>query len=115
MSRATPPPLKRPRSRGQLALLLNAGLCPGLGSWVAGHRAQGALQMLLAAAGVALVGVWFLTLARALARIMEQEPDMTDRIEFAIAGLAFFAASWLWGLLTALQVQRRERAEGARS
>jgi len=114
MSAVKPPPLKRPRSRGQLALLINAGLCPGLGSWIAGHRVQGALQVLLATAGVALAGVWVFTLAVALARVMEQEPDMTDRLEFALAGLALFAGAWLWGLLTAMRVLRRERAEDAR-
>ena len=49
----------------------------------------------------------------ALARVMERDPDMTDRLEFAVAGIAFFAGAWLWGLLTAWQVLRRERAEDA--
>jgi len=109
MSAGKPPPLPRARSRGQVALLLNAAVCPGLGSWIAGHRAQGAVQFLLAGVGLVLVCVWFVTLASGLTRVMSEEVDPFDRVEFAIAGLALFAGAWLWGLLTSMRVRRRER------
>ena len=112
MTRLPPnlPPHRPPRSPAHLAFLVNAGLCPGMGSWMLGRRVEGAAQFLLATSGFVLVCIWFITLAKAMTRILTENVDPWDRIEYAWFGLGVFAIAWLWGMWTGWRALQRERA-----
>ena len=95
---------------------------PGLGSWRAGWRISGALQMLLGAGGMGLslwwCG-WFLAEWSSAGKlpmlvIWENEgvlpPGYLRFLLVGLSGLGLFGVALLWGLFTSLLV----RAEAAR-
>ncbi len=49
---------------GWTALAINQGATPGLGSYLAGHRGVGLLQMALSVSGFIVIMVWFWELLR---------------------------------------------------
>jgi hypothetical protein len=104
-----PPPLPSRRNRATNSLILNIGFCPGLGSWMAGQRIVGALQMLLAVAGFVLVVAWFVLLVQDLLREFQSLPTRGNAAAFGWTGLALFGTAWGWSLLTGIQMVRAAR------
>src|SRR4051812_23285352 len=85
--------------------LVNQFATPGLGSLMGGRIIPGLGQLALAILGFVFVLVWFLQTMKqyySLAGDEFQNPSPVSYGHYALAGFLFFAASWLWSLLTSL-------------
>ena len=98
------------RSSGWTALVINLGATPGLGSYLAGHRWVGALQMVLAIYGFVTLMGWFWELFRgAWESLQAGDSFVWPPARGVILGVALFGAAWLWSLVTSLQIIRAFR------
>ena len=107
--------LRRPhgplsRSTARNAVLLNQCATPGLGSLLAGRRAAGLGQLLLAILGFLMVTGWFVLLALQLYNQLVNDEPPKSVAWLGEVGAAIFAAAWLWSLFTSLSVLREARA-----
>jgi hypothetical protein len=97
------PPLDR--ARAWWCLLINALVCPGLGTLLA--RRRGAWPQLALAWGgaiwmVADMGRFFL----AFVRLMQMPPDWSTYAQSGLGGLFLFVAGWIWAIISGLQILR---------
>ncbi len=92
-------PSSSPRTKAWTCLLVNAFVCPGLGSLM-GKRWSGIPQLILAWGG----GLWMIwTLVRYLHSYIQalgEPPPGGDYRDAALGGLCFFSAGWLWSVAT---------------
>jgi hypothetical protein len=90
--------------------LVNQFATPGLGSLMGGRIVAGLGQLLLALLGAGLFIFW-------IAKILQEEVNLAD-VEtpvsygkWGVAGACFFAASWLWSLLTSINLIREAQTQ----
>ena len=97
------------RVRAYVLVGLNLLALPGLGTFLAGQRISGLLQVVLAVAGFLLSARWF---SQFMTVVMNAEelPDL-EAIPFRLLaiGLAIAVAAWLWSLVSSLQILRAAR------
>jgi hypothetical protein len=94
-------------------VILNLFGTPGLGSFLAGWRWTGAVQILIAATGFCLVVAWFVQVATVAYRSMYGEVHEGDApsAKLALAGFGVFLLAWLWSAITSLFLLRSAPAE----
>lgn len=120
---STPPKLPLDPARAKACLWSNLAI-PGSGSWMAGWRVSGALQIVLAAGGLLLSlawGVWFLAeWARAgklpIFVIYDNggvlPPGYLKYLLIGLGGLGLFVVALGWAFLTSLLIcQEAKRHE----
>lgn len=96
------------RSTAWACLGTNLLILPGLGSLI-GRRRVGYLQILLAAAGLAMSFSYLATLLRTL--IDGGEWDGAWRaLGGAAAGVGVFGLGWIWALITSIQLIRQAKS-----
>lgn len=102
----------KPGSRvsGGNVLVLNLATTPGLGSFLAGRRWVGSLQMLIAVSGFGVLIFWFWDLARQSWELLQSgdtavKPDLR---KLASGGI-LFGGAWLWSLWTSISILRQQR------
>ncbi len=105
----TPPRCEPTTTRN--CLLLNLLILPGLGTVMAGGRLMGGLQIVLALTGFALTPVYFVTTARDWWRTGHFVCEFNHSLLWSMAGLGLFLIAWLWGLVSGLQIRRREHTK----
>ena len=76
---------------------------------MAGRRAAGIGQLLLAVAGFVMVLGWFVLLAMQIYNEMMNDARANSVAWLGEAGAVVFAAAWLWSLVTSLSVLREAR------
>jgi hypothetical protein len=88
--------------------LVNQLATPGLGSLMGGRILPGLGQLALAVIGFGFVMIWFLKLMKQYYSVADENYVASDvsYSSYAFAGFLFFAASWLWSLLTSLSIVR---------
>lgn len=91
--------------------LMNQFATPGLGSLMGGRIIAGLGQLLLALIGFALVLVWFLRTMKEYYGLMSGDVQEVSYSRYFLAGALFFAASWLWSLVTSLSLLRQAKKE----
>ena len=97
----------RSRSMGWTALAINLGATPGLGSYLAGHRWVGLLQMGLSVSGFIAILFWFWELVLGAWEGLQAGDSVSwPPSQGLIVGGALFGAAWLWSLVTSLQIFR---------
>jgi len=77
---------------------------------MAGRRAAGIGQLLLAVAGFVMVVGWFVLLALQTYEQLINDAQPKSVAWLGIAGAMTFVAAWLWSLVTSLSVLREARA-----
>ena len=110
----------RPLTRDTALVCSSANLtAPGLGTFVAGRRVTGALQLLLSVVGLALTtvcgGRFLLWAVANWTRLHHPQEDaglsvlleMWNAVRFALLGMFLFAASWAWAFLSSVIIMRR--------
>ncbi len=116
---APPPslPPKLPTRDDARACLWSNLAVPGLGSWRAGRRVSGALQLLLGATGVALSMAWFAWFLREwlesgrlpILTILDHNGQLPAGwlryLWVGLAGLGLFVFSLGWALFTSLCIR----------
>lgn len=97
-------PLSRPTARN--CALINQLATPGLGSLMAGHRAAGIGQLLIAVTGFALVLAWFVLNTAGVYNqfINDAEPKPVGWL--GELGALTFVVAWVWSLSTSFQITR---------
>lgn len=101
------PPKLHTRQQALNCVLLNQLVTPGFGSFLAGRRVVGCAQVLVAFAGFALMMIWFGWFFIEMFRTMRW-PHATPQVFWAgVTGVTLFVASWLWALVTSLQIWRK--------
>ncbi|MEN9735025.1 MAG: hypothetical protein RLZ45_3020 [Verrucomicrobiota bacterium] len=100
---------------GGNALILNLATTPGLGSFLAGRRWVGSMQMLMAVSGFVVLMLWFWDLARQFWDLL-QSSDTVVRPDTRqlMAGGILFGGAWLWSLWTSISILRQSK-DGAPS
>ena len=96
-------------------LLVNQCATPGLGSLMAGRRAAGIGQLLLAVAGFVMVVGWSVQQAIQTYNQIVNDAGTQSVVWLGEAGAAAFIAAWLWSLVTSLSVLREARANEPKS
>jgi hypothetical protein len=98
-------------SAARNCLLVNQFATPGLGSLMGGRVVAGLGQLALAIIGFGLVLFWFFKTMKQYYSLMGEEIITTNvsYARYAIAGFLFFAASWLWSLLTSFSIIRNAK------
>ncbi len=109
---SAPPSLSR--SKAWTCLLVNALLCPGLGSLMA-RRFSGFPQLLLALAGAGWMVVPLVQYFGAWLQHLELQPDWRPYANTLLGGLLLFVAAWAWSILTGLWVLHLARRPPRRS
>lgn len=91
--------------------LVNQFATPGLGSLMGGRIVAGTGQLLLALIGFALVVFWFLRTMQEYYSLLDSDASPVSYAKFGLAGVLFFAAAWLWSLLTSISLMRDAKAQ----
>jgi hypothetical protein len=89
-------------------LAVNLLVLPGAGSLMSGRKV-GWAQTALALAGFALTAVWLVSALAAWVRAGEITLEAGLDLRVGLAGIAVFAAAWLWSLATSVDAIRRAR------
>jgi hypothetical protein len=90
-------------------LLTNLVALPGLGSWLAGRRVTGTLQMALSLPGFGLSLLWFGTFVHEWWGRRAFPWDGGAHLRWGVLGVLLFTAGWLWGLATGYAVLRKAK------
>src|ERR1700690_2236871 len=100
------------QARAWVCLLTNLLAPPGLGSLMARRFFAGAGQLLLSLAGFVLLIVWMFEFCRQVFLQQLGEPVPPGSLGWMGKwGLILFVASWLWSLLTSLNLLRQARTD----
>ena len=122
---SSPPKLPLDRARAQACLWSNLAI-PGSGSWMAGWRVSGALQITLAASGLVLSlgwAAWFLgEWSRAgklpILVIYENDgqlpPGYLKFLLIGLGGLGLFGLALGWAFLTSLLIVQAAKRDETR-
>ena len=109
------PPLPQREPRARDFLLINLIGIPGVGSFLAGRRVSGVVQMLLSTAGFTLTMFWAGSFITTWWRTREFPFDGGPRFSLGILGVLVFGAGWILGLVTGLRIKRQARETGPRA
>jgi uncharacterized membrane protein len=90
------------RDRAWTLLVTNLLVLPGLGTFLAGRKAVGALQMTLAIGGFALTLVWIVAWGMAWVRLGEMPDGLGPKAALGLSGIGLFAAAWVCSLASSL-------------
>ncbi len=100
------PPKLIDRSVAWGCLMTNLLVLPGLGTWLAGHRARGVVQAILAVAGLLLMMVWVAWFLFAWLNHHELPGDYGPSW-LAVLGTTLFMISLGWSLLGSARLIRK--------
>src|SRR5260221_12666776 len=93
------------RRMAMAAALMNQFATPGLGSLMAGTWLVGAGQLLMAVAGFLMLLVWFVEVMVHYYQTMDSGAVPANQSNWlGGAGGMVFVLSWLWSLVTSLQL-----------
>ena len=122
---SAPPKLPLDRSRAQACLWSNLAV-PGSGSWLAGWRVSGALQLLLAVGGLLLSlgwAVWFLAEWASAGKLPilviydndgQLPPGYLKFLLVGLGGLGLFGLALGWAFLTSLLIVQSAKRDETR-
>jgi hypothetical protein len=101
-------PPKRTTARN--CFLINQCATPGLGSLMAGRRAAGMGQLLVAVAGFVMIVCWFVQVNLQVYNELVKDVPPKSVAWLGITGAVIFVAAWCWSLVTSLSILREARA-----
>ncbi len=99
------------RASARNSFLINQLATPGLGSLMARRYLEGTGQLLLALLGFGLILAWFTFLMVKMFRDVDEPGASTHSVAWiGEAGAAVFLLSWIWSLMTSLNLMREAKA-----
>lgn len=106
---------RTPEEKQALGYLMANLSMPGIGSWMAGRKFQGAIQLLLAMVGQLFTLLGFFTM---LAHILSHgtgDAFATPGIITAFSGLGLFLLAWIWALMSSWVAVQKAKDEAFES
>lgn len=77
---------------------------PGLGTFFAGHRLAGVLQLVISQTGFVTAMLWTVAWLRDWIRAGAIPEQLGPRLWIALLGIALFLLAWFWSLASSLQI-----------
>jgi hypothetical protein len=90
-------------------LMTNVLVLPGAGTLAAGRRLAGLVQTILALLGFVMVCVWMVAFVTDLVREAAPPAGLGRYGGLGMLGLLLAVGSWIWGLLSGLEILREAR------
>lgn len=97
-----PPELNRARNY----LLSNLVGVPGVGTFLAGRRVTGAVQITVSSFAFVMTMYWFSTFIHQWVRMREFPFDGGPQFRYGLIGAGIYFVVWLWGLTSGLRIRR---------
>jgi hypothetical protein len=85
---------------------------PGVGTFVAGRRVEGVLQVAVSQTGFALSLLWAVLFVRDWIREGSLPVDITARLWLGVLGVGLFLLAWLWSVGSSVVILRNSRRSG---
>ena len=85
---------------------------PGLGTFAAGRRAEGLLQLVVSQTGFVLMMVWAASFVHMWVRLESLPEDFGPHSELCFLGLALFFLGWIWSLASSYGILQDSRTSG---
>ena len=85
---------------------------PGLGTFAAGRRLEGALQLVVSQSGFVLMLVWTNSFVRTWKRLGSLPEDFGPHAGLCALGLAMFFLAWIWSLASSYGILQDSRTSG---
>ena len=85
---------------------------PGLGTFAARRRLEGALQLVVSQTGFGLMMVWTITFVRTWIRLKSFPEDMGPHAGLCFLGMALFFLGWIWSLASSYGILQDSRTSG---
>jgi hypothetical protein len=113
MSSPKPPPLPVSPTKSLTFICLNQLAIPGWGSFLAGRRLTGVIQIAGSLGGFALSLFWFGSFVLQWWRERLFPADGGEHLRLGVMGVCLFGAAWCWALATSLQIRQAARKTSA--
>jgi hypothetical protein len=94
------------RAKAVNYLILNLLATPGLGTWLAGRKTEGAGQLILSVGGFGGICTWFVFFFTNQYRQINELPLRPSHHWLGWGGLILFAVAWCWSLVSSVIVVR---------
>jgi hypothetical protein len=85
---------------------------PGLGTFAAGRRLEGGLQVVVSQSGFGLMVVWTILFVRMWIRLGSFPEDIGPHAGLCFLGLALFFLAWIWSLASSYGILQDSRKSG---
>jgi hypothetical protein len=85
---------------------------PGVGTFVAGRRVEGVLQLVVSQTGFALSLLWAVLFTRDWIHQGSLPEDVTLHLWLGVAGVALFLLGWMWSAASSVAILRDSRKSG---
>lgn len=100
------------RGREAWGFVLTNLVLPGLGTFAAGRRLEGALQLVVSQSGFVFMVVWTISFVRTWIRLGSFPEDMGPHPGLCFLGLALFFMGWIWSLASSYGILQDSRKSG---
>ena len=85
---------------------------PGLGTFVAGHRISGILQLIVSQTGFVLMLVWAISFVSDWMRNGSLPEDITPQFKLGLIGCTLFLLAWIWSVASSIAILQDSRKGG---
>ena len=118
MEPSLPPKISEKRTdggRGRQAawvFVLSNLVLPGLGTFGAGRRLEGTLQLAVSQTGFGLMVAWTILFVHTWIRLGNFPEDMGPHAGLCFLGMALFFLAWVWSLASSYCILQDSRTSG---
>ncbi len=102
---------ERGRQAAWVCVLSNLVL-PGLGTFGAGRRLEGVLQLVVSQTGFGLMVVWAILFVRMWIQLRSFPEDIGPHAGLCFLGIALFFMGWIWSLASSYGILQDSRKSG---
>ena len=104
---------ERSRSRQSTWACVASNLVlPGLGTYVAGRRKSGTLQLLVSQTGFVLCLIWAILFVRQWIHQGSMPEGITPELALGLTGATIFFLAWIWSLVSGVDILLRSQKSG---
>jgi hypothetical protein len=112
-----PPKIREQRAGGERGpqawgFVLTNLVLPGLGTFAARRRLEGALQLVVSQSGFGLMVVWTISFVHTWMRLGSLPDDFGPHAGLCFLGLALFFLGWIWSLASSYGILQDSRTSG---
>jgi hypothetical protein len=85
---------------------------PGLGTFAAGRRLSGIVQLIVSQTGFVLMVVWALSYARDWIQSGSRPESITPLFKYGLTGCVLFLLAWIWSVASSVGILQDSRKAG---